>query len=161
MRYFIMNVQRIIIADNQALTALAVETIIRSLPQYKDLVPEIVYATRSYELSKMLTDKQPTAVILDYTLFDLTSAEQLINLSEGYKHASFLLLSDDLTADFLRNVLFNSQRIGVAYKDASLDILREALCFVIRGERYIAQHATEILFMKRLYQSFAKKMSFI
>lgn len=143
-----MNVQRIIIADNQALTALAVETIIRSLPQYRDLVPEIVYATRSYELSKMLTDKQPTAVILDYTLFDLTSAEQLINLSDGYKHASFLLLSDDLTADFLRNVLFNSQRIGVAYKDASLDILREALRFVVRGERYIAQHATEILFMK-------------
>ena len=147
-----MNVQRIIIADNQALTALAVETIIRSLPQYRDLVPEIVYATRSYELGKMLTDKQPTAVILDYTLFNLNSAEQLINLSEGNKHASFLLLSDDLTADFLRNVLFNSQRIGVAYKDASLDILREALCFVIRGERYIDQHATEILFMKAVQE---------
>ncbi len=143
-----MDAQRIIIADNQALTALAVETIIRSLPQYGDLVPEIVYATRSYELGKMLTDKQPTAVILDYTLFDFTSAEQLINLSEGNKHASFLLLSEDLTADFLRNVLFNSQRIGVAYKDASLDILRESLRFVVRGERYIAQHATEILFMK-------------
>ena len=64
------------------------------------------------------------------------------------KSSSWLLLSDELTPDFLRFVLYQTTNVSVAYKDAPIDILREALRFVLRGERYIAQHAMSILLMQ-------------
>ena len=66
------------------------------------------------------------------------------------KSSSWLLLSDELTPDFLRFVLYQTANVSVAYKDAPIDILREALRFVLRGERYIAQHAMSILLMKEI-----------
>lgn len=140
-----MIAERIIIADNQPLTALAVETLIRQLQEYAQQPPMICYASNRYELGTMLRESIPTAVIIDYTLFDFTNQENLVILSESASDTSWLLLSEELTADFLRYVLYETNCIGIAYKDASLDILREALRHVVRGERYIAQHATEVL----------------
>ncbi len=140
-----MTAERIIIADNQALTALATETIIKSLPDYSGNAPEVEYACNRQQLGALLRDKRPTAVVLDYTMFDFSDCEQLVILSESNSNVTFLLLSEELTPDFLRYVIYNSQSIGVVYKDASLDVLREAMRYVVRGERYISQQATQIL----------------
>ena len=140
-----MNAERIIIADNQALTALSAETIIRALPEYSGGAPEVEYACNCQQLGALLRDKKPTAVVLDYTLFDFNDCEKLVLLSDANPNVTFLLLSEELTPDFLRYVIYNSQRIGVVYKDATLDILRESFRYVVRGERYISQQATQIL----------------
>lgn len=140
-----MKAERIIIADNQALTALATETIIRALPDYVGAAPQVEYANDCQQLSALLRDKVHTAVVLDYTLFDFSNCEQLVILSDSNPNATFLLLSEELTPDFLRYVIYNSHRIGVVYKDASLFNLREAMHYVISGERYISQQATQIL----------------
>lgn len=140
-----MNAERIIIADNQALTALAAETIIRALPEYSGGAPEVEYACNCQQLGALLRDKKPTSVVLDYTLFDFNDCEKLVLLSDANPNVTFLLLSEELTPDFLRYVIYNSQRIGVVYKDATLDILRESFRYVVRGERYISQQATQIL----------------
>jgi DNA-binding NarL/FixJ family response regulator len=149
-----MNIERIIIADPQPLTALAVETLAQrlapniqslSLSENDDELP-VAYAPDRYSLSQLLKDGRRSAVVLDYTLFDFTNQESLCLLADSYKDiTAWLLLSDELTADFLRNVLYQTTNVGVAYKDASLDILSEALRYVLRGERYISQHATNIL----------------
>ena len=141
-----MEVHRIIIADNQALTAFAVEKIVL------DIAPEVKveYIPNSYELTKAIQySDEMTAIVLDYTLFDFADQQQLTLLADSTREKTFwLLISDDLTADFLRFVLYNSENIGVAYKDAALFILREALRYTIHGERYISQHATDILLRK-------------
>ncbi|MBQ0030974.1 MAG: response regulator transcription factor [Bacteroidales bacterium] len=140
-----MNAERVIIADNQELTAFAVEAIIRALPEYASGAPKVEYASDCRQLSAMIRDKIHTAVILDYTLFDFSTCEQLVILSDSNPNVTFLLLSDELTPDFLRYVIYNSQRIGVIYKDASLYNLREAMHYLISGERYISQQATKVL----------------
>ena len=151
--------KRIIIADNQPLTALAVETLARDIIKQgiagsaSDSDLQIAYASNRIELAAMLReDNCSTSVVLDFTLFDFPNTESLVILSEANKHASWLLLSDELTADFLRYVLYETQNIGVAYKDATIDILRESLRYTLRGERYIAQHATEVLLQKAAAQ---------
>ncbi|MBR1839674.1 MAG: response regulator transcription factor [Prevotella sp.] len=142
-------VECIIIADPQPLTALAVETLVHQLvssPAGEEEADLVVSARDRYELTQLLKDGKTSAVVLDYTLFDFADQESLCLLAETYKDtASWILLSDELTADFIRYVLYQTTTIGVAYKDASLDILREALRYTIRGERYISQHATDIL----------------
>ena len=137
-----MNIERLIIADPQPLTALAVETLARKV------MPDVtvVYAKDHYSLSQLLKGGTGGAVVLDYTLFDFASQESLCILADSYKDTTaWLLLSDELTPDFLRYVLYQTTNVGVAYKDAALDILSEALRYVLHGERYISQHATDIL----------------
>ena len=110
---------------------------------------EIVYATTKYELGVFLKQGNPCAVIIDYTLFNFDNQENFTMMCDLYhKSSSWLLLSDELTPDFLRFVLYQTCNVSVAYKDAPIDILREALRFVLRGERYIAQHAMSILLMR-------------
>lgn len=145
-----MTAERIIIADNQPLTALAVETLAKDIAGTDSV--EILHADCKQALGAMLRDKKRTAVILDYTLFDFENSESLVIMSEASPVATWLLLSDELTPDFLRYVLYETQHIGVAYKDLPVDILREALRYVIRGERYIAQHATEVLLQNAVVQ---------
>ncbi|MCQ2199712.1 MAG: response regulator transcription factor [Paludibacteraceae bacterium] len=140
-----MKAEDIIIADKQALTAYGAELMIGSLPEYAEKQPRFFHASGKNELIAFLREERETAVILDFTLFDLESAEQLILLVEKHRNSTFLLLSDELTPDFLRFVLYSSDRIGVVYKDAPADILREAFKYTIQGKRYISQHATEIL----------------
>ncbi len=145
-----MNAERIIIADNQPLTSLAVETITKDVVGNGNI--EIVHADNKLQLATLLKDKKNTAVVLDYTLFDFENSESLVIMSEAYKCVTWLLLSDELTPDFLRYVLYETQHIGVAYKDLPVDILREAIRYVLRGERYIAQHATEVLLQNAVVQ---------
>lgn len=145
-----MIAERIIIADNQPLTSLAVETLAREIIGGSGA--DIQYADSKQQLAALLRDPRPAAVILDYTLFDFTNSESLIIMSEANASVTWLLLSEDLTSDFLRYVLYETQNIGVAYKDAPLDILREALRYVMRGERYISQHATEVLLQSAVVQ---------
>ena len=147
-----MNIERIIIADNQPLTALAVETLCKRITTFNHKWDvEIVYATTKYELGVFLKQGNPCAVIIDYTLFNFDNQENFTMMCDLYhKSSSWLLLSDELTPDFLRFVLYQTANVSVAYKDAPIDILREALRFVLRGERYIAQHAMSILLMKEI-----------
>ncbi len=145
-----MNAERIIIADNQPLTALAVETLAKNIVGSTGV--EILHADNKQQLGTLLKDKKRTAVILDYTLFDFENSESLVIMSEASPMVTWLLLSDELTPDFLRYVLYETQHIGVAYKDLPVDILCEALKYVFRGERYIAQHATEVLLQTAVVQ---------
>ena len=151
-----MKISRIIIADPQPLTALAIETLackvapsVPGIQQDADGGIEVAHAIDRFALTQLLKDGTPSAVVLDYTLLDFDNQESLCLLADAHKDtSSWLLLSDDLTADFIRYVLYQTTNIGITFKDASLDILREAMRYVLRGERYVSQHATDILIQK-------------
>ena len=149
-----MNISRIIIADNQPLTALAVETLCKQLTTNgHNQEAEIVYATNKYELGVLLKQRVNCAVIIDYTLFNFDNQDNFAMMCDLYQEtSSWLLLSDELTADFLRFVLYQTTNVSVSYKDSPIDIIREALRFVLRGERYIAQHAMNILLLSETEQ---------
>lgn len=141
-----MNIQRVIIADNQPLTAYALERLATEIRPSA----HIEHATASHELTRMLNSSDATtAILLDYTLFDFENQEQLILLAESTKsRAIWLLVSDELTSGFLRYVLYNTENVGVVFKDATIDVLHEALHQTLAGNQYVSQHATKILFHK-------------
>ena len=138
-----METRRVVIADNQPLTAFAIEQIVRKLcPNVT-----IVTASRSLQLTKLLKESdEMTVVILDYTLFDFVHEEKLAILADSHiRNVNWLLVSEDLTSRFLRYMLYNTVNIGVVFKDDSLDTLKLAIRNTMKGERYVSQHVTQIL----------------
>ena len=84
-------------------------------------------------------------VILDYTLFDFTGAEELIVLHERFKEVDWLLFSDELSVPFLRQILFSSLAFGVVMKDNSKEEILTALQCASRKERFICNHVSNLL----------------
>ena len=84
-------------------------------------------------------------VILDYTLFDFSGADELIVLHERFKEADWLLFSDELSVEFLRQVLFSSMSFGVVLKDNSKEEILSALQCASRKERFICNHVSNLL----------------
>jgi DNA-binding NarL/FixJ family response regulator len=85
-----------IIADNQELTRAGIESVIAG-----DDV-RIFHAPDKAELIDLLKQHGDSVVILDYTLFDFTDVDNLLIVGERFCQSRWLLISDDLTAEFLK-----------------------------------------------------------
>ena len=88
----------------------------------------LLEADNKAELIQQLRLHPTAVVILDYTLFDFSGAEELMVLHERFKEADWLLFSDELSLPFLRQVLFSSMAFGVALKDNSKEEILRFIC---------------------------------
>jgi len=154
-----------ILADNQDITRQGLISFLRrldyELPDYgqpgrtisrptdgtgiPDGGPGIVTAASCAELSQRLKDFPHSAVVLDYTLFDFSSASQLLNMKSGARESSWLLFSDELGEAFLRRVLLADPTVSVAMKRDNLEQIAEALRIVSEGGVYLCDTARSIL----------------
>ena len=129
-----------IIADNQELTRLALETLIRKNEE------NVVYkASDKAGLVELLKDHENAVVLLDYTLFDFADAEQLLIVGERFTLSQWILISDELTPAFLRSMVYSSHQFSIVFKDGPLKEVRDALDAVARHSRYISQRALEVI----------------
>lgn len=133
-----------ILADNQDLTRYAFEAIIR-----KDERNVIHRSTDKAELMQLLKENENSVVVLDYTLFDFIDEEQLLIISERFAMASWVLVSDELTESFLRQVIYSSHAFSIVFKDSPLKDIRDALRSASRGQRYVSQKVMEQLLSKQ------------
>lgn len=98
----------------------------------------IVEASDKKRLVSLLQDYPDATVILDYTLFDLNSVDELVVLQERFKHVIWILFSEDLSEDFIRRVIFSSEAIGVMLKDTSQEEIEVALLQALLGKRFLS-----------------------
>lgn len=136
--------KRILLGDNQDLTKLG---ILHALVGMK-WVDEIVEIASKKELTTHLLQRNDAIVVLDYTLFDFSDASELINLSDRFRNAHWILLSEDLSCDFLKRVVYSSENFSVIFKDCSYNELILTLEQASRGERFICSKAFNILTSK-------------
>jgi DNA-binding NarL/FixJ family response regulator len=90
-----------IVADNQELTRFALENLLR---QEED---NVVY--RAFDragLVELLKEHESAVVLLDYTLFDFADEDQLLIIAERFSLSDWILLSDELTPQFIRRVVY-------------------------------------------------------
>jgi DNA-binding NarL/FixJ family response regulator len=133
-----------ILADNQELTRFAVESLL-----CRDERSVVYHAFDKAGLIQLLKEHESATVVLDYTLFDFVDVEQLVIVSERFALSQWLLLSDTLSPDFLRKVVYATHQFSIVYKDGPLHELREALRATSRHERYISQRALENFIAQR------------
>ncbi len=130
-----------IIADNQDITKTGMMFL---LSKQKD-TSLLLEADNKAELIQQLRLHPTAVVILDYTLFDFSGAEELIVLHERFKETDWLLFSDELSMTFLRQVLFSSMAFGVVMKDNSKEEIFSALQCATRKERFICNYVSNLL----------------
>lgn len=129
-----------IIADNQELTRYALEHLIS-----EDKEQHLFYAWNRTVLVNLLAEHTNAIVLLDYTLFDFADEDQLLIVAERFSQSQWILLSDELTPQFLRRVTYSSRQFSIVFKDGSLGEIRQALIATDRHERYICQRALEAI----------------
>ena len=130
-----------IIADNQDISKAGMTFL---LTKQKD-VSALLEADNKVELIQLLRLYPQAVVILDYTLFNFAGADELIVLQERFKKADWILFSDELSLNFLRQILFSSMAFGVVMKDNSKEEIITAIQCAIRKQRYICNHVSNLL----------------
>ena len=129
-----------IIADNQELTRFALEGLLQNV--------EGATVYRAFDragLVTLLKEHESAVVLLDYTLFDFADEDQLLIIAERFSLSDWILISDDLTPQFIRRVVYSSHQFSVVFKDGPLSEIREALTAVSRHTRYLSQRALETI----------------
>ena len=129
-----------IIADNQELTRFALESLLQ-----KDEGNEIYHAFDRAGLVTLLKEHESAVVLVDYTLFDFADEDHLLIIAERFSLSQWILISDELTPQFIRRVVYSSHQFSVVFKDGPLSELREALNAVNRHTRYLSQRALETI----------------
>jgi len=129
-----------ILADNQELTRFALESLLQ-----KDEENVVYRAFDKAGLVEQLKEHESAVVLLDYTLFDFADEDQLLIIAERFNLSEWILISDELTPQFIRRVVYSSHQFSVVFKDGPLSEVREALNAVNRHARYLSQRALEAI----------------
>ena len=129
-----------IIADNQEITRFAIESLLKQNDEN-----QIYRASDKTSLVAKLKEHEHAVVILDYTLFDFADEDQLLIVSERFALSQWLLISDELTPQFLRRVIYSSHQFSIVFKDGPMKDVRDALHAVSHHQRFISQRALEVI----------------
>ena len=132
--------KNIIIADNQDITQAGMAYVLSK----RDNISCRVARDKS-ELILLLNDCPEAVVILDYTLFDISSESDLLNIGQRFPLAHLILLSEELSVDFIRHLVNASNWISVLMKDAKMAEIEQCLDYVLQGQRFLCQHATNMI----------------
>ena len=133
--------RKIILADNQDISSVGWQYLIEKSTEISD----VIKATFKKELISLLVQFPDSVVILDYTLFDFESVNDLSILQMRFENVDWILFSDELSDEFLRNLLYNTHSFSVLMKDCSKDEIITALRETIKGNRYIGNSVSNML----------------
>ena len=111
----------------------------------KDQDNKVYRAFDKAGLVALLKELESAVVLLDYTLFDFADEDQLLIITERFNLSDWILISDDLTPQFIRRVVYSSHQFSVVFKDGSLSEVKDALKAVTRHTRYLSQRALETI----------------
>ena len=127
-----------ILADNQDLTRIGLESLCAATGEKR-----IAQATNKKELLLLLQNNKDSIVILDYTLFDFKSIDELIILHQRFPEVHWILISEELSSEFARRIALESYCFSIITKSCDSDDLSKAIRLALRHERYICHQVTE------------------
>jgi DNA-binding NarL/FixJ family response regulator len=127
-----------ILADNQGLTRIGLQSLCEGLGECRvDIV------TGKKELLPLLRMDEDAIIVLDYTLFDFVDISELFILHQRFPEAMWVLLSDELSSDFVRRVTLESQVFSIVTKNGEVADIDKAIRMAVRHKRFICQSVTE------------------
>lgn len=131
---------KILLADKQDITRAGLTFVIEKMEGL-----ETKYVEDKTELMLALRENEDTVVILDYTLFDINDAAELLILNQRFPYTRWLLFSEDLSADFVCVLIASSSMFSVLLKESPLMEIKEAIRFCVDSKRFVCQRMMEVL----------------
>ena len=129
-----------ILADNQFVTNQGLNALCKEIG-----VEIVVWAKTMNELQEKLKAFPQAFVVLDYTLFDFASMQQMLNVRSAAKETCWLLFSSELSEHFLRYVLLSDPAINVVMKNDPEEEVRLALQSTADKTPYVCEYAEQVL----------------
>jgi len=133
--------RNIIIADNQDISNAGWHYLLKNQIDFT----AIHDVSEKKELLALLIEYPTSLVILDYTLFDFDSVNELLILESRFAKVDWILFSDELSEEFLRTLLYNTHSFSVLLKDSTKEEIGSALKEAYKGYRYICNHVSNML----------------
>lgn len=133
----------ILIADNQDITYEGLAGVCSTLTDAR-----VSRIADKASLIERLKTSDNAAVIIDYTLFDINDVEELLILSQRFVNAKWVLFSEELSRDFVKQIAVVSQNFSIVLKESPLYEIKAAINGALRGTRFICQHTAEMLIMQ-------------
>lgn len=110
---------------------------------------ECITVTDKPSLVQNLKQNPESLVVLDYTLFDINDVDELSIICQCYPESQWLIFSDDLSIDFIKQTAAISHRISILFKDSPMSEIRQCLTTILSGNRYVCQRVMELLLAPR------------
>lgn len=124
--------RNLIIADTQDITRIGIKCMVRDI---KDISQVYEVGDKS-DLINVLSANEESLIILDYTLFDFESINDLQMLSERYPQSDWILFSDELSDSFLKHVQANNLLFSIVLKSSPLDEIDAAIRTTLFRENF-------------------------
>ena len=134
----------IILADNQDITKLGWKFLFNQ----NELSVQLIEVENKRQLIDSLVLYPDSLVILDFSLFDFNSIDELYVLENRFTEAFWLLFSEELSESFLQSLFHNTQLLSVIMKSNSIDEIRLGLNESLKSRRYICSYVSNILLDK-------------
>lgn len=131
---------KILLADKQDITRAGLTYVIEKMEGM-----ETKFVEDKAELMLALKENEDTVVILDYTLFDINDAAELLILNQRFPYTRWLLFSEDLSADFVKVLIASSSMFSVLLKESQMMEIKEAIRFCVASKRFVCQRMMEVL----------------
>lgn len=122
----------LILADTQDITRAGIKFLIDS--RQKENI-RIYNCDNKTSLLSMLAENNEALIVLDYTLFDFSSANELQILHDRYPLTNWLLFSDELSDSFLKLLLSNNLPFSIVLKSDSLHEIVMGLEAIFNNEK--------------------------
>ncbi|MBQ7741994.1 MAG: response regulator transcription factor [Bacteroidaceae bacterium] len=129
-----------ILADNQALTRLGIETLCRRIGE-----GDVRTVDSKRKLVALLETVEEAVVVLDFTLFDFKDVEELLMTGQRFRNVHWVLLSDELTDDFISRVSAEGSAFSLVGKQCDTYETDQALRLAARHQRYVCHSMMEQL----------------
>lgn len=134
------TISKFILADNQDITRLGMHNII--VNTFDEKVQIVNVSTRSALANQLSNDV--TAVVIDFTLLDLNTLDELQNIASRYPNVVWILFENEISEPMARR-LGADRQFSLLLKESRADEIRSALKFSTIGERFICQSITNML----------------
>jgi DNA-binding NarL/FixJ family response regulator len=129
-----------ILADNQFVTNQGLCTLFREIG-----IEHILHAQTMNELQERLRAFPDALVVIDYTLFDFASMQQMLLVKSAAAQTVWLLFSNELGEHFLRHVLLSDPTLNVVMKNDPKEEIMTALRNTASRIPYLCEYAEQIL----------------
>ena len=132
-----------ILADNQELTRLGVEVLCRRIDG-----AEVLVVYNKQQLIALLEREcaaAPPVVVLDFTLFDLNDVEELLMMRQRFRDVHWVLLSDELTDDFISRVSADGSAFSLVGKQCATYEIDQDPRLAARHQRFVCNAMMEQL----------------
>jgi len=130
----------VILSDNQDITRAGLQFVLQQID-----CSDVQRADDKAGLIDLLRKDDDAVVVMDYTLFDINDAEELLILVDCFAKTRWIIFSEDLSLDFVKMVIASTHQVSVLLKESSLNEIKECVRQAIKGRRFICQRTAELM----------------